>query len=136
MDTEGKNYLSRRDFFAALRLVSIAQNITTELTEDSIEQHTDVPLPQFNILTSNEKAKYVSVFESSKRNSEGYLEGKEAVALFQKSGLARSTLHEIWAMADVDQDGQLNQEEFIIAMHLIVCMSKRGMQNLPEKVPV
>ncbi|CAI5744587.1 unnamed protein product [Peronospora destructor] len=76
-------------------------------------------------LTAAEKSKYELVFRQYDTDHDGFLMGTEAVALFQMSGLGRNILREIWSMADVTQDSKLNIQEFYVAMHLIVCLSKR-----------
>ncbi|KAJ8574949.1 hypothetical protein ON010_g4266 [Phytophthora cinnamomi] len=52
---------------------------------------------------------------------DGFLMGPEAVALFQMSGLDRN-------------DSKLSLQEFYVAMHLIVCVSKRGLP-MPQTLP-
>lgn len=44
-------------------------------------------------------------------------------------------MREIWNLADRSQDGRLNADEFSVAMHLIVCISKRGLP-LPASLPI
>ncbi|CAI5714725.1 unnamed protein product [Peronospora destructor] len=82
-------------------------------------------------LTAAEKSKYELVFRQYDTDHDGFLMGTEAVALFQMSGLGRNILREIWSMADVTQDSKLNIQEFYVAMHLIVCLSKRGLPMPP-----
>lgn len=48
----------------------------------------------------------------------------EVVAFFLKSGLDKHDLGRIWDLADVNIDGRLNQNEFAVAMHLVVLKSK------------
>ena len=86
-------------------------------------------------MTGVEAEKYESIFAKQVLNDKGCLGGKDAVALFQKSGLSQQQLKRIWTLADQDRDNQLSQQEFIIAMHLIICMSKRGMDTLPDTLP-
>lgn len=50
-----------------------------------------------------------------------------------QSGLARTVLAEIWNLADIDGDGQLTREEFILAMHLT--NQVRAGQALPAELP-
>ncbi|KAJ6441053.1 BolA domain-containing protein [Purpureocillium lavendulum] len=54
-------------------------------------------------------------------NCEGkpYLTAIEAAPLFLQSGLAKSSLSDIWEQVDLDRDGRLNIDEFAQAMWLI-----------------
>ena len=85
-------------------------------------------------MNDDEKARYTGYFETNDVNKDGFVESKEAVGLFEKSGLPKNHLKVIWAIADQDRDNKLSVNEFIIAMHLIVCVSKRGLP-LPTKLP-
>ncbi|KAI7899982.1 uncharacterized protein BX663DRAFT_519194 [Cokeromyces recurvatus] len=49
----------------------------------------------------------------------GYVSGSDAVVFFKHSKLPESDLARIWDLADTNSTGQLNEEEFAIAMHLI-----------------
>ncbi|KAL4087635.1 hypothetical protein PRIC1_013524 [Phytophthora ramorum] len=86
------------------------------------------------VLTTDEKSKYDIVFQQYDTDHDGFLMGPEAVALFQMSGLDRNVLRDIWTMADVTQDSKLSVQEFYVAMHLIVCLSKRGLP-MPPTLP-
>ena len=46
------------------------------------------------------------------------LRGDECLRVLAKSGLAPSVLAHICRLADVDSDGCLSEEEFVLAMHL------------------
>ena len=50
-----------------------------------------------------------------------------------KSKLPSSVLRRIWALADIDQDGQLDRDEFSVAMFLID--HKLTGNDLPDKLP-
>ena len=59
---------------------------------------------------------------------------EKSFAVLKKSGLPIETLEQIWALADVDGDGVLDPEEFILAMHL--CNAKVKLKiELPEQLP-
>jgi hypothetical protein len=64
------------------------------------------------------------------------MSGSEAVALFNKSGLPQSILSQIWNMVDTNPvDNQLDKIEFVLAMHLIVCISKKNLP-VPPSLPL
>ena len=50
-----------------------------------------------------------------------------------KSRLPSSVLRRIWALSDIDQDGQLDRDEFAVAMFLID--HKLAGNDLPDKLP-
>lgn len=59
--------------------------------------------------------------------------GSEAVGFFGHSKLPSSDLAGIWDLADTQNRGQLSQDEFAIAMHLI--RRVRGGSSLPSTLP-
>lgn len=63
----------------------------------------------------------------------GYLSGFQARNALLQSNLSQTQLATIWTLADIDGDGQLKAEEFILAMHL-TDMAKAG-QPLPLTLP-
>jgi hypothetical protein len=69
-------------------------------------------------ITEEDKNKYTDMFNRIQPDGD-CLTGKAARELFDSSGLARNDMAKIWRIADVDQDGTLNQLEFIFAMHFI-----------------
>jgi hypothetical protein len=80
-------------------------------------------------MTPSEQARYEAVFpEYANKQDPDFLHGEDAFALFNKSGLPSQQLAAIWAMVDVPVDNKLDKLEFAMAMHLIVCVSKK---NLP-----
>lgn len=81
-------------------------------------------------MTPAEQSRYEALFPQYAKE-DNYVYGKEAVELFTKSGLDQPTLRTIWNMVDYPVDNKLSKLEFTIAMHLIVCVSKK---NLPMPV--
>ena len=49
---------------------------------------------------------------------EGKITGEKAKGVLLKTGLANDQLKRIWIMSDMDKDGKLDLEEFIVAMTL------------------
>jgi hypothetical protein len=78
-------------------------------------------------MTPQERARYEELFPQY-ANPDGFIYGKEAVELFMRSGVDQVALREVWNMVDRPVDNRLDRLEFAIAMHLIVCISKK---NLP-----
>lgn len=89
--------------------------------------------PSFSI-SPDDQEKYNRIFASTDTDGDGFVLGGEAVALFTKSGLEKGVLKSIWSLSDLDKDNRLDHPEFCVAMHLVVSLSKRGMQ-LPTTLP-
>ena len=84
-------------------------------------------------ITEVNKSKYSGLFTSLDKDSPGYVDGKTARRILEKSGLNRQLLGLIWELSDADSDGRLNETEFIVAMHLTT-KCKKGCP-LPSEVP-
>ncbi|XP_047300548.1 intersectin-2 isoform X10 [Homo sapiens] len=79
------------------------------------------------------RLKYRQKFNTLDKSMSGYLSGFQARNALLQSNLSQTQLATIWTLADVDGDGQLKAEEFILAMHL-TDMAKAG-QPLPLTLP-
>uniref|UniRef100_A0A4W3IUG7 Intersectin 2b n=1 Tax=Callorhinchus milii TaxID=7868 RepID=A0A4W3IUG7_CALMI len=69
-------------------------------------------------ITSEERIKHDQQFSSLKPLG-GLISGDQARNFFLQSGLPKMVLAEIWTLADLNNDGKMNQQEFSIAMKLI-----------------
>ncbi|XP_064922933.1 intersectin-1 isoform X6 [Columba livia] len=79
------------------------------------------------------RLKYRQLFNSHDKTMSGHLTGPQARTILMQSSLPQAQLATIWNLSDIDQDGKLTAEEFILAMHLIdVAMSG---QPLPPVLP-
>uniref|UniRef100_A0A4W3J9E3 Intersectin 1 n=1 Tax=Callorhinchus milii TaxID=7868 RepID=A0A4W3J9E3_CALMI len=65
------------------------------------------------------RLKYRQLFNSHDKTMSGHLTGPQARTILMQSSLPQSQLASIWNLSDIDQDGKLTAEEFILAMHLI-----------------
>ena len=84
-------------------------------------------------MSSEERVQYVSQFSSADEDQDGFVGGKEAQHFFQRSGLDKKALRQIWLLADYDKDNKLSVDEFAIAMHLVL-RQRKGMA-LPAQLP-
>ncbi|CAL8316715.1 unnamed protein product [Merluccius merluccius] len=79
------------------------------------------------------RLKYRQQFNTLDKLMSGYLSGPQVRNALLASNLTQTQLATIWTLADVDGDGQLRADEFILAMHL-VDMAKTG-HPLPLSLP-
>ena len=59
--------------------------------------------------------------------------GAEVRPILAKSELSNPILAKVWELSDIDKDGRLSCDEFVIAMHLIE--KAKGGLNLPRTLP-
>ncbi|XP_034436709.1 intersectin-2a isoform X3 [Hippoglossus hippoglossus] len=79
------------------------------------------------------RLKYRQQFNTLDQLMSGYLSGPQVRNALMASNLTQTQLATIWTLADVDKDGQLRADEFILAMHLVE-MAKTG-RPLPLTLP-
>uniref|UniRef100_A0A3B3Z8C1 Uncharacterized protein n=1 Tax=Periophthalmus magnuspinnatus TaxID=409849 RepID=A0A3B3Z8C1_9GOBI len=109
-------------------LFSSNSSSTTSLTSNSPKTGvSDWAVPQASRL------KYRQQFNTLDKLMSGYLSGPQVRNALMASNLTQTQLATIWTLADVDKDGQLRADEFILAMHL-VDMAKTG-RPLPLTLP-
>ncbi|KAG8868591.1 hypothetical protein FRC20_003109 [Serendipita sp. 405] len=70
-------------------------------------------------LSKQERKQYDQIFRAWDMSGTGFLDGHKALEVFGASGLDKNDLAKIWALADADDRGKLNREEFHVAMGLI-----------------
>jgi len=88
---------------------------------------------QWTVAADGEKfAKWAESFISA-APVDGKLTGSQAKHIMLSSKLPTSVLAKIWSLADIDQDGQLDEEEFCLAMYLIDY--KVDGNDLPSTLP-
>uniref|UniRef100_A0A3B4XF86 Intersectin 1 n=1 Tax=Seriola lalandi dorsalis TaxID=1841481 RepID=A0A3B4XF86_SERLL len=78
------------------------------------------------------RLKYRQLFNSHDKMMSGHLTGPQARTILMQSSLPQGQLATIWSLSDIDQDGKLTAEEFILAMHLI----DMAMSGLPLPPPL
>lgn len=69
-------------------------------------------------IKSQAKLKYTQLFNTTDRTRSGFLTGPQARNLMVQTKLPQSVLAQIWALSDMDTDGRLGCEEFVLAMYL------------------
>lgn len=87
--------------------------------QPSLESPSSAPSGQLEwAIKSQAKLKYTQLFNTTDRNRTGYLTGPQARNLMVQTKLPQVTLAKIWGLADMDTDGRLGCEEFVLAMYL------------------
>ncbi|MBZ3872418.1 Epidermal growth factor receptor substrate 15-like 1 [Sciurus carolinensis] len=131
-DPEGKGFLDKQGFYVALRLVACAQS-GHEVTLSNLSL--SMPPPKFHDTSSplmvtppsaeapwavrvEEKAKFDGIFESLLPIN-GLLSGDKVKPVLMNSKLPLDVLGRVWDLSDIDKDGQLDRDEFAVAMHLV-----------------
>ncbi|MCJ1284296.1 hypothetical protein MMC26_003627 [Xylographa opegraphella] len=85
-------------------------------------------------ITPPEKSRFDGIFSKVDTENRGFVTGEQAVGFFSNSRLPEEDLAQIWDLADINSEGQLNRDEFAVAMHLIQQqLAKKG--PLPQFLP-
>ncbi|XP_061756713.1 intersectin-2-like isoform X6 [Nerophis ophidion] len=122
------NSMSKTNSLLDLGSSSSNSSSTTSLASNSPKtSSSDWAVPQASRL------KYRQQFNTLDKLMSGYLSGPQVRNALIASNLTQTQLATIWNLADVDKDGQLRADEFILAMHL-VDMAKTG-RPLPLTLP-
>lgn len=79
------------------------------------------------------KLKYTQLFNSHDKTRSGFLTGLQARGILMQTKAPNQTLAQIWALSDVNHDGRLNCEEFVLALYL--CELYVTGQTLPTTLP-
>ncbi|XP_043521564.1 intersectin-1 isoform X12 [Frieseomelitta varia] len=80
------------------------------------------------------KLKYTQLFNTWDRTRSGFLSGPQARNIMVQSQLPQQILAQIWALADMDSDGRLSCDEFVLAMHL--CDIAKLGEKIPTTLPI
>ncbi|KAF8328868.1 uncharacterized protein EI90DRAFT_3125615 [Cantharellus anzutake] len=71
------------------------------------------------VLSKEERKDYDQIFYTWDLSNSGFIDRGTATEVFSQSGLDRNALAQIWVLADAENRGKLNIQEFHVAMGLI-----------------
>ncbi|XP_060040441.1 epidermal growth factor receptor substrate 15-like 1 isoform X1 [Erinaceus europaeus] len=86
------------------------------------------------VVPAADKLRFDDIFLKTDQDQDGYVSGQEAKDIFIHSGLGQGLLAHIWALADTQQTGKLNKEQFALAMFLIQRKVSKGLDP-PQVLP-
>ena len=84
-------------------------------------------------VTKDEKQIYDQLFKAWDGLKRGFVSGDVAIEIMGQSGLGRKDLEAIWTLADPNNRGRLDTDEFAVAMHLIY--RKLNGYPVPSRLP-
>lgn len=84
-------------------------------------------------ITKDEKKIYDDLFRAWDGLHRGFVTGDTAIEIMGQSGLGQKDLEAIWTLADPNNKGRLNLDEFAVAMHLIY--RKLNGYPVPARLP-
>uniref|UniRef100_A0A8C9VTF1 Intersectin 2 n=1 Tax=Scleropages formosus TaxID=113540 RepID=A0A8C9VTF1_SCLFO len=114
--------------------LNLLPSLSAPALPNGILQPSPAALAPYWAVPHSSRLKYRQQFNSLDKQMTGYLSGPQVRNVLTASQLTQTQLANIWNLADVDKDGKLKAEEFILAMHL-VDMAKTG-QPLPLSLPM
>ena len=84
-------------------------------------------------VTKDEKKIYDGLFKAWDGLRKGFMTGDVAIEVMGQSGLPKADLEKIWTLADPQNKGRLDVDEFAVAMHLIY--RKLNGYPVPSRLP-
>lgn len=88
-------------------------------------------------ISPQDKAQFDQIYATVDTANRGFITGDQAVSFFSNARLPEEALAQIWDLADINSEGQLNRDEFAVAMFLIRQQRSKqdGRDVLPQSLP-
>merc|ERR1719285_938745 len=71
------------------------------------------------VVNAGDRLRYKALFEQTDNDKDGFISGVEIKNVFLQTGLPQNILAHIWNLCDMRQEGELNPEQFALAMYLV-----------------
>jgi EH domain-containing protein 3/EH domain-containing protein 1 len=113
------------------KMLSLTERNPFESSDPSHYDHSDLP-PSYWEFSSVDKASIIPQFNSLRPN-DGKVPGSSVKPVLMETGLSKDTLAKIWRLADWDNDGYMDSDQFAVAMHL--CKGVLSGGELPDELP-
>ncbi|KAJ9055530.1 hypothetical protein DSO57_1002826 [Entomophthora muscae] len=78
-----------------------------------------LPVDIYQKISSSDRQKYLGLFNSLDKSSEGYLDGATVRGIWLRSNLELETLAQIWDLLDPKCQGSLSASSFAIGLYII-----------------
>ncbi|KAF9931268.1 hypothetical protein FBU30_010497 [Linnemannia zychae] len=147
LNAQGQDYFDRNAFDATLRLIGHAQKgfpTTVALLTVASNPTFDTPSlnnPSFGAptvkwppLPATESKTYRDLFRTLEKEG-NLLKYSTAVQVLTKSGLPSSTLARVMVLVDRQERTLVDEDEFVIAMYLVMCLRMNIITDLPSTLP-
>eukprot|EP01113_Clastostelium_recurvatum_P024777 TRINITY_DN2960_c0_g1_i2.p1 TRINITY_DN2960_c0_g1~~TRINITY_DN2960_c0_g1_i2.p1 ORF type:complete len:529 (-),score=165.83 TRINITY_DN2960_c0_g1_i2:37-1623(-) len=125
------------DFPALMQQFPVDREVLTPMEQNpfmaDVVRSTDDP-NWWTYWENVDTVKYASLFANMPQMAEK-ISGQDVKGYFVETGLPMGSLAHIWKLSDMDKDGKLDRDEFMVMMHLVELQRDRSMDPPPALPP-